>query len=70
MRRDVLVGVAACSFFGVGALGLGARGLVLELLVAAVDRQLELLGDRVALLEVLGLQVGQVLVALAPRRPR
>ena len=39
-------------------------GLVLELLVAAVDRQLELLLDGVALLEVLGLQVLQVLVAL------
>ena len=42
----------------------------LELLVPAVDRQLELLLDRVALLEVLVLQVRQVLVALVLVDPR
>ena len=66
---DVLVGVAA-QLLGVAALGLDALGLVLELLVAAVDRQLELLLDRVALLEVLVLQVLQVLVALVLVDPR
>ncbi len=60
---DVLVGVAA-QLLGVATLGLDRLGLALELLVAAVDRQLELLLDGVALLEVLGLQVLQVLVAL------
>ena len=62
-RLDLLLGVTL-ELLGVGAFRLGGLGLGLELLVAAVDRQLELLSDLVALFEVLGLDVGQVLVAL------
>ena len=68
-RLDVLVGVAA-QLLGVAALGLGRLGLGLELLEAAVDRQLELLLDRVALLEVLGLEVRRGPRGACPRRPR
>ena len=46
-----------------GALGLELGDLVLGLLEAAVDGELDLLADRVELLEQLGLEVGQVVVA-------
>ena len=68
-RLDVAVGVTA-QLLGVAAFGLGRLGLRLELLEPTVDRQLQLLLDRVALLEVLGLQRRQVLVALVLVDPR
>jgi hypothetical protein len=67
-RLDVLVGVTA-QLLRVDALGLGPLGLLLELLVAAVDRQLELLLDRVALLEVLVLRGSAGPRGACPRRP-
>ena len=51
------------SLAGVGAFGLGLLGLGLGILDATIDGQLELLADGVALFEVLGLEVGEVLVA-------
>ena len=62
-RLDLLVGVTA-HLLGVGAFRLGGLGLLLELLEAAVDGELELLADLVALGEVLGLEAGEVFVAL------
>ena len=58
-----LFGVAA-QLLGVTTLGLERLGLGLELLEAAVDLELELLLDLPAVFEVLGLEVGEVLVAL------
>ena len=53
-----------CSFLASAPSASACLGLVLELLEAAIDGELELLADLVALVEVLGLEVGQVLVAL------
>ncbi len=66
---DVTVGVAA-QLLGVATLALEPLGLLLELLEPAVDRQLLLLLDGVALFEVLVLEVLQVLVALVLVDPR
>ena len=53
------------QLLGVGAFGLGlSRPRSSSSLIAAIDGELELLLDRVALFEVLGLEVGEVLVAL------
>ena len=68
-RLDLLVGVTA-QLLGVGALRLGGLGLLLELLEAAVDGELELLADLVALGEVLGLEAGRGPRGASPRRPR
>ena len=60
---DVLVRLGA-QLLRVAALGLQGLGLGLQFLEPAVDLQLQLLLDRPTLLEILGLQVGQVLMAL------
>ena len=62
-RLDVALGVPT-QLLRVATLGLERLGLGLQLLEAAVDLELELLLDLPALLEVLGLQVGEVLVTL------